>query len=118
MNLEVWVESRSGLAESPIAVTDKADFVYHLKSGVFTGATSGLSLLAPAGAGTSRLGAARLVDTVFDTISRELREGESVTISGFGTFEVKARKARQGRNPRAPGNCPPGGQGIAGAAEK
>jgi len=48
---------------------------------------------------TSRLGAARLVDTVLDSIRKGLREDGSVTIAGFGTFEVKARKARVGRNP-------------------
>ena len=48
---------------------------------------------------TSRLGAARLVDTVLDGILRGLREDRSVTIAGFGTFEVKDRKARTGRNP-------------------
>ena len=44
---------------------------------------------------TSRLGAARLVDSVLEG----LREERSVTIAGFGTFEVKDRKARVGRNP-------------------
>lgn len=48
---------------------------------------------------TSRLGAARLVDTVLDGIRKGLREDETVTIAGFGTFEVKSRKARVGRNP-------------------
>ena len=48
---------------------------------------------------TSRLGAARLVDAVMDGILRGLREDRSVTIAGFGTFEVKDRKARTGRNP-------------------
>jgi len=48
---------------------------------------------------TSRLGAARLVDTVLEGILRGLREDRSVTIAGFGTFEVKDRKARTGRNP-------------------
>lgn len=47
----------------------------------------------------SRLGAARLVDAVLGGIQRGLREEGSVTIAGFGTFEVKARKARLGRNP-------------------
>jgi DNA-binding protein HU-beta len=47
----------------------------------------------------SRLGAARLVDTVLDGILKGLREDQSVTIAGFGTFEVKDRKARLGRNP-------------------
>jgi DNA-binding protein HU-beta len=48
---------------------------------------------------TSRLGAARLVDTVMGGILKGLREDGSVTIAGFGTFEVKDRKARVGRNP-------------------
>jgi DNA-binding protein HU-beta len=47
----------------------------------------------------SRLGAARLVDTVLEGILKGLREDQSVTIAGFGTFEVKDRKARFGRNP-------------------
>jgi DNA-binding protein HU-beta len=47
----------------------------------------------------SRLGAARLVDAVLDGILKGLREEQSVTIAGFGTFEVKLRKARVGRNP-------------------
>ena len=48
---------------------------------------------------TSRLGAARLVDAVLGGVERGLREDRSVTIAGFGTFEVKDRKARTGRNP-------------------
>lgn len=48
---------------------------------------------------TSRLGAARLVDAVLEGVLKGLREEKSVTIAGFGTFEVKARKARVGRNP-------------------
>ena len=48
---------------------------------------------------TSRLGAARLVDAVLGGVLKGLREDQSVTIAGFGTFEVKARKARIGRNP-------------------
>ena len=48
---------------------------------------------------TSRLQAARLVQTVLDAIEVGLREDGSVTLTGFGTFEVKDRKARTGRNP-------------------
>ncbi len=48
---------------------------------------------------TSRLGAARLVDAVVAGVLTGLREDRSVTIAGFGTFEVKERKARTGRNP-------------------
>jgi DNA-binding protein HU-beta len=47
----------------------------------------------------SRLGAATLIDKVLEGIQKGLREDQSVTIAGFGTFEVKDRKARLGRNP-------------------
>lgn len=48
---------------------------------------------------TSRLQATRLVDTVLDGIKEGLKTDRAVTITGFGTFEVKDRKARVGRNP-------------------
>ncbi|MFT5285986.1 MAG: DNA-binding protein HU-beta [Planctomycetota bacterium] len=41
-----------------------------------------------------------MLDAVLRGISDGLREENSVTISGFGTFEVRSRKARLGRNPR------------------
>jgi DNA-binding protein HU-beta len=43
--------------------------------------------------------ATRLVDAVFDTIAGNLRRGEQVAISGFGTFQAKTKAAREGRNP-------------------
>ena len=48
---------------------------------------------------TSKLSANRLLDTVLNKIRDGLREEGTVTITGFGTFEVKERKARVGRNP-------------------
>ena len=47
----------------------------------------------------SKAGAARLVDTVLDGVKDGLKQDRRVTISGFGTFEVKPRKARTGINP-------------------
>ena len=40
-----------------------------------------------------------IVSAAFDTIAQELQKGEKVQISGFGSFEVKDREARVGRNP-------------------
>ena len=37
------------------------------------------------------------------TIEEALVKGEKVQLIGFGTFETRDRKARQGRNPRKPG---------------
>ena len=41
-----------------------------------------------------------IVNAVFDSIQEALANGEEVKIAGFGTFKVKERKARTGRNPR------------------
>jgi len=54
--------------------------------------------------GMTKADAARAVDAMFapdgGVISAALKAGERVQITGFGTFESKHRKARQGRNPR------------------
>ncbi len=39
------------------------------------------------------------VEAVFDTIVKTMAKGEEVAISGFGTFRVANRAAREGRNP-------------------
>ena len=44
--------------------------------------------------------AGTMVDAVLETVAERLAAGESVTIPGFGTFEVRQRGARTGRNPR------------------
>jgi DNA-binding protein HU-beta len=44
--------------------------------------------------------AERIVNTMFDDIEGALQKGDKVNISGFGTFAVSDRKARQGRNPK------------------
>jgi DNA-binding protein HU-beta len=49
---------------------------------------------------TTKKDAARFVDAVLDAISDALRDGDRVQIIGFGNFEVRARSARKGRNPR------------------
>ena len=52
------------------------------------------------GADISKAAATRAVDTMLDSISKTLANGNQVTLVGFGTFSVKARAARTGRNPR------------------
>jgi integration host factor subunit alpha len=47
----------------------------------------------------SRAEAKRIVDDVFVEIEGSILAGESVKLTGFGTFEVQAREARPGRNP-------------------
>lgn len=48
----------------------------------------------------SKAAAARAVDAVLDGVIDTLSKGEQVTLVGFGTFEVRERAARTGRNPR------------------
>ena len=48
----------------------------------------------------SKADAARAVDAVLETVTETLKRGDSVTLVGFGTFEVRERAARTGRNPR------------------
>jgi DNA-binding protein HU-beta len=50
---------------------------------------------------TSKLQAALLVETVLGGIKRGLETDQSVTLTGFGTFQLKPRKARVGRNPHS-----------------
>ena len=50
--------------------------------------------------GLSRADAAKAVDATLDAIQGTLANGGSVSLVGFGTFSVKARAARMGRNPR------------------
>ena len=40
------------------------------------------------------------VDCVIETITKALKKKDDVTLIGFGTFAVKKRKARTGRNPQ------------------
>jgi integration host factor subunit beta len=42
----------------------------------------------------------RIVNTILGEIVRSLADGDRVELRGFGAFSVKARDARQGRNPR------------------
>ena len=44
--------------------------------------------------------AERAINIVLDDVIAALRQGERVTISGFGTFSVSERQARTGRNPK------------------
>jgi len=51
-------------------------------------------------AGLSKTDAANAVDAMVKVITQTLKSGEAVTLVGFGTFEVRGRAERQGRNPK------------------
>ena len=48
----------------------------------------------------SKAAASRAVEATLDSISGALKEGSDVTLIGFGTFTVRKRAARNGRDPR------------------
>ncbi|MDH3527840.1 MAG: HU family DNA-binding protein [Gammaproteobacteria bacterium] len=48
----------------------------------------------------SKADATRATDAVLDTITGALSRGDQVTLVGFGTFSVRERAARSGRNPQ------------------
>ncbi|KPK59610.1 MAG: DNA-binding protein HU [Gammaproteobacteria bacterium SG8_31] len=53
-----------------------------------------------ASADLSKSDAAKAVEAVTSTIAKTLGKGDQVAIVGFGTFQVKHRAAREGRNPK------------------
>jgi DNA-binding protein HU-beta len=48
----------------------------------------------------SKADATRAIESVLDTITNALKAGDTVSLVGFGSFVVKARAARTGRNPQ------------------
>ena len=54
-------------------------------------------------AGVTKKDAAAVLDAILESVTKSLKKGESVTITGFGTFRVSKRAARTGVNPRNPG---------------
>lgn len=52
------------------------------------------------GSGLSKAAAEKAIKSTFDAITGALKEGDSVTLVGFGTFSVNARAARTGKNPQ------------------
>lgn len=61
--------------------------------------------------GTTKTQAEQIVDGVFDAITSAMKRGDEVSVSGFGIFSAKMRKARTARNPRT-------GESVAVPAQK
>lgn len=50
--------------------------------------------------GLTKVDAAKALDATLESISAALKDGDTVTLVGFGSFSVKERAARTGRNPK------------------
>ncbi|MDD4977737.1 MAG: HU family DNA-binding protein [Gallionella sp.] len=48
----------------------------------------------------SKAAAGRSLDATIETIKKALKQGDTVSLVGFGTFKVGKRAARNGRNPQ------------------
>ena len=48
----------------------------------------------------SKADAGRALDAFINVVTKALKDGDSVTLTGFGTYSVRERAARQGRNPQ------------------
>ena len=55
---------------------------------------------AAAAAGVSKKDAAAVIEATLGAVTDTLKKGGKVQLIGFGTFETRARGARQGKNPR------------------
>jgi DNA-binding protein HU-beta len=53
-----------------------------------------------ASAELTKADAARALDATISSIANALKKGDTVTVVGFGSFVVRARAARTGRNPK------------------
>ena len=52
--------------------------------------------------GLTKVDSTKALDAFLETVEETLVSGDKVQLVGFGTFEVRDRKAREGRNPRNP----------------
>lgn len=57
---------------------------------------------AASAAGVTKKAAQEVLDAIIAQITGALKKGQTVTITGFGTFRVSKRSARTGVNPRKP----------------
>lgn len=48
----------------------------------------------------SKASAGRTLDSMIEAVTKALKKGDTVTLVGFGTFSVRKRAARMGRNPK------------------
>lgn len=48
----------------------------------------------------SKIAAGEAVDATFDSIAKAIKKSRRFQVPGFGTFTIRSRKARKGRNPQ------------------
>ena len=79
------------------------DFVYFFKEDILMNKAELVAAIAEKTGTLKKKDAEMAVNAFIASVEETLVKGEKVQLIGFGTFEVRERKARQGRNPRKPG---------------
>ncbi len=69
------------------------------KKGIFVNKSELIDAIA-ATADISKADAGRALDATIEAVTKALKSGDSVSLVGFGTFTVKQRAEREGRNPQ------------------
>ena len=69
------------------------------KKGIFVNKSELIDAIA-ATADISKADAGRALDATIEAVTKALKGGDSVSLVGFGTFTVKQRAEREGRNPQ------------------
>jgi DNA-binding protein HU-beta len=80
--------------------TLKPEPFFYLTRGICVNKTELIDAIATA-ADLPKASAGRALDAVIDSITEALKRGDQVSLVGFGTFAVKHRAARSGRNPQS-----------------
>ena len=92
-------ESRGKTRVHYWARRDPKSKTFHYLKGISVNKTDLIDAIASA-ADLSKADAGRALDAVVDSITDSLKKGDPVSLVGFGTFQVKHRAAREGRNPQ------------------
>jgi DNA-binding protein HU-beta len=82
-----------------VYLVHKNSSTHYDKKGISVNKTELIDAIA-ASADIPKAAAGRALDAVVDSITGALKGGDSVALVGFGTFAVKDRAARTGRNPQ------------------
>ena len=85
-------------AADPLPAT-QTKFQWNTTKGFLVNKTDLIDAIATA-ADLPKAAAGRALDAVIDSITQALKNNDQVTLVGFGTFAVKERAARTGRNPQ------------------
>jgi DNA-binding protein HU-beta len=96
--IQVMHKSHIPLAIKPNIHNNLARYFNHNQEGTYMNRKELIDALADK-TGSSKADADRNIGALIDIVTSALKKGDNVALVGFGTFEVRKRAARAGRNP-------------------